>query len=204
MCYEHHIETDDVEEYPVEKLKEIKRIHEEKFETFEFTIDDALIKEIRGKMERYWISLDLASASHELPDLKFEIDSSSSALELFSQLDENIQFAESIFNRLYDSGNKLEGDLEEFLKNNGIDKSFLDSVHYKDNPFLLRDIELLTIGCPNIIKKLNIVALHLKVKYLELELSQKIDVSDRLHLQEELDLAKNSLIDFAKNEIYVD
>lgn len=31
MCYDHHIETNKVEKYPVEKLKEMKRQHEEKF-----------------------------------------------------------------------------------------------------------------------------------------------------------------------------
>lgn len=31
MCYDHHIITNDVEKYSVEKLKDFKRIHEEKF-----------------------------------------------------------------------------------------------------------------------------------------------------------------------------
>lgn len=32
MCYPHHKETDDVQKYPVEKMREIKRNHEAKFE----------------------------------------------------------------------------------------------------------------------------------------------------------------------------
>ena len=46
LCHEHHVETNDVNEYPVIKLKEMKRLHEEKFTNESFNINEETLKSI--------------------------------------------------------------------------------------------------------------------------------------------------------------
>ena len=45
MCYDHHIETNDVEKYPVEKLKQMKAEHEAKFSN--------VISQMKNSVEDY-------------------------------------------------------------------------------------------------------------------------------------------------------
>ena len=49
MCHYHHVETDDVNEYPVEKMKKIKRDHESKY--------SGIIGQMKNSVIDYGISL---------------------------------------------------------------------------------------------------------------------------------------------------
>jgi len=42
MCYDHHRITDDVDEFPVERLKEIKKLHEQKFTDIAIKIQQSI------------------------------------------------------------------------------------------------------------------------------------------------------------------
>ena len=58
LCYAHHIETNDIVEYTVEKLKELKYKHEKSFEN-SFSIDEIALKNLSSEIEDYWNNLEL-------------------------------------------------------------------------------------------------------------------------------------------------
>ncbi|HPB04579.1 MAG TPA: hypothetical protein PLH00_07075, partial [Bacteroidaceae bacterium] len=54
LCYPHHIETNDVDEYPVDTLRRFKRDHEALFEKSDFKIDESALYKIIAEVDRYW------------------------------------------------------------------------------------------------------------------------------------------------------
>jgi len=46
LCYEHHIKTNDVERYPVEKMKSIKENHEKRFKQTQNVVTEIQINKI--------------------------------------------------------------------------------------------------------------------------------------------------------------
>lgn len=58
LCYPHHIETDDIEEYPVDRLLQIKREHEQLFLKSDFKIDESELTKLSYEMEKYWSDIE--------------------------------------------------------------------------------------------------------------------------------------------------
>ncbi|MEW8509046.1 MAG: hypothetical protein AB2598_20360 [Candidatus Thiodiazotropha sp.] len=58
LCYPDHIETDDIEECPVERLLQIKRDHEQLFLKSDFNIDEAELAKLSYEMGKYWSDMD--------------------------------------------------------------------------------------------------------------------------------------------------
>ena len=90
FCYRHHIETDNVDKYPVQKLKEIKAAHEAKFKeaTYKYSnqVLDALIKETTS----YWQTVEELHKKHIVPELRVPIDTNQDILSLISDIDDNM------------------------------------------------------------------------------------------------------------------
>ena len=61
LCYPHHIETNEVERYPVEKLRKMKLDHEQLFEKSSFKIDEAVLHKLKDKMDEYWKKIERAN-----------------------------------------------------------------------------------------------------------------------------------------------
>ena len=53
LCYPHHIETNDVGEYPVDKLA-MKLEHERQFLKTDFKIDESELYRLSHEMEQFW------------------------------------------------------------------------------------------------------------------------------------------------------
>ena len=64
FCYPHHIETNDVEEYPVERLINIKNDHERLFEKSSFKIDESELYKLFVEMEKYWSDIEQYSGQN--------------------------------------------------------------------------------------------------------------------------------------------
>ena len=90
LCYRHHKETDNIDLYPVQWLKEIKATHEAKFkeETYNYstTILDALIKETNS----YWEQIEKLHAEHIYPEFAVPIDTKNDILSLINEVDRNL------------------------------------------------------------------------------------------------------------------
>lgn len=52
MCHKHHVETDDISTYNVDKLKEIKQNHENKFRENQISVDDNHINQVISYLEQ--------------------------------------------------------------------------------------------------------------------------------------------------------
>ncbi len=88
MCYRHHKETDDVEEFSVEKLKDIKRKHEAKFDESGFDLDDEQLKQLVDEINDYWERIDYLN-NQELvaEEYKIDINSNAKSLELLNEIE---------------------------------------------------------------------------------------------------------------------
>lgn len=83
MCYPHHVETNDVEVYTVEILKQMKEHHERVFLSNPFKIDETLLYKVTAEMESYWDRVDkLHRLSHQTPDLAIQVDTTQSYADL--------------------------------------------------------------------------------------------------------------------------
>jgi hypothetical protein len=137
FCYPHHVETNIVSEYPVEKLRRIKWEHEAKYEKTDFKIDEAALFMIMEEMTRYWTRIEkLNTLEHSTPDLAFEIDAKGSFFDIVRSCRENI----------------------------GYISSFHDTLHKSDGD---ANWEIHNLGIPNRMQRLNIDLMHMEIKFLE-------------------------------------
>lgn len=54
LCHEHHVETNDINEFTVDKLKEMKRLHENKYRTEKFNVKEEILQSIMLQINDYW------------------------------------------------------------------------------------------------------------------------------------------------------
>jgi hypothetical protein len=118
LCYPHHVETDDVIEFPVERLEAIKAEHERAFADSLFELDEHRLLMITQEFERTWDRLKaLAETQQRNRELAMEVYLDEGYFELF----DNIWLAISRNSQLNDSfrdyENKLPGDVQRYLEN---------------------------------------------------------------------------------------
>ncbi|MBC8554105.1 MAG: hypothetical protein H8D23_31230, partial [Candidatus Brocadiales bacterium] len=58
LCYPHHVETNEVQDFSVQKLIDIKKIHEAKYRTSEYQINNDTLNSIASDMEEYWREIE--------------------------------------------------------------------------------------------------------------------------------------------------
>ena len=202
MCYPHHIETDDVQEYSVEKLKKLKFEHELKFEKSDFKIDESALFKLIKEMKAYWEKIErLNTIEHSIAELVFNINVKGSFSEIFQECRENISFLQVFFNNFHDSDKQLKEDFIELLKIKEIDPSVFDDVPYYQIFFENRNWELHNLGVPNQMQRLNIALMHIEIKYLEEYLKTNSRNQDARNRLEKL---KESFADLAQHAIVVD
>ncbi|AFZ48064.1 hypothetical protein Cyast_2114 [Cyanobacterium stanieri PCC 7202] len=203
LCYAHHVETNDVEEYTAQKLREIKKEHESKFENSNFDIEQEKLEEIVNEIHKYWNEIQqLNTVNHRFSGtgLEIKIEVKKGCLDLIDDIKEKVNGIENLFRIFAESDQNLLNDLEKFLKKKNIDISIFDDIQYYENPFIDRNWEEHTLGSTNWIKTLRIDLAHLEVKYLE----EKIKINNSELLKERLKKVQKILKKHAANEIYID
>lgn len=204
LCYPHHIETNDVKEYPVEKLTKIKNEHEQLFKTSNFKIDEAELYKISGEMEKYWEDIELLNTiKHMSADsgLAMEINGKATFADVIASARNAINGIENLLNILHESDKTLEDDFLSLLKKKEISKVQFDDIPYYENPFINRNWELHNIGTPNWLERVRIDLIHIEVKYLEEYLkTNKDDFAAKLTF----DNARNELKKYAQTATHVD
>lgn len=88
LCYRHHKVTDNVDLYPVEKLKEIKNNHEAKFKEASYDYPKEVLKNLETEIENFWIQIDKLHFEHIIPELSVPINTKSDILTLISEVNE--------------------------------------------------------------------------------------------------------------------
>lgn len=204
LCYPHHIETNDIDEYSVERLTAIKNNHEKLFEKSNFKIDEAEMYKLSADMEKYWGDIELLNKrDHIFADsgLAMDVNGKATFFEVIDSARDTVNGIENLLKTFRQSDESLEEDLLSIMGKKGIPKELFNDTSYYDNPFCNRNWELHNIGTPNWIQKIQIDLTHIEVKYLEEYL--KINRDD-LAARSRFDNAKKQLGLYAKTAIHVD
>lgn len=139
LCYPHHVETNDVVEFTVERLRQIKREHEARFEGQPYAVDERVLRAIATEMESFWDQIEkLNDLEHSMREFAVDIDARGSFFEVLAACNENIGYLLSFF------------DVFRETEDNG-----------------RTNWELHNIGVPNRVNRLRIDLMHLEIKYLE-------------------------------------
>lgn len=168
LCYPHHIETNDVAAYPVQRLREIKAAHEQNFEKNPFKIDESILYKISLEMEQYWSRVEaLHKDHHVVSDLAIEIDTKVN----FSQLIEHARSLAGDVLHLRDillqSDDVLAEDLAALISELGVPESTLENHRERTRPFHARNWEILNLGLTNTVTKLHVALSQMEIKYLQ-------------------------------------
>lgn len=168
LCYPHHIETDDVKTFPVERLREMKVTHEATFEKNNFKIDESLLYKISQDMEQYWSKVeDLHSNHHIVSDLAIAINVKATYFELMEQARTLLDDVLSLRDMVINSDDALYYDLLAVIESLGLPLSSLDAHQDKVRPFQVRNWEVLNLGFTNTIAILSVALGQMEIKYLE-------------------------------------
>src|SRR5690554_3112190 len=133
LCYPHHIETDDVDRYPVEKLKEMKLNHEQLFEKSSFKIDEAVLYKLKDQMDEYWEKIERANKlEHVFQDsgLAMEVNGKASFFEVMQSAHDAIAGIEHLLESFHKSDESLLEDLRAILEKCGLDATAIDAIPY--------------------------------------------------------------------------
>ena len=200
LCYQHHIETDEVDEYSVALMISMKQEHEANFLKSDFKIDEAALHKLMRDVETYWDKIEvLNTVEHTMEDLSFRVTTKGGYSKFFSDARE-IRI-EELLERLSKSSDKLNDDFIEFIETHGIDsKSFLELPN-SVSPFMNRDWEDFSLSRPNCLIQIRMDLLIIEIKYLEEFL--KTNSQDQRAIVS-LENAKNTLADMAQNAIMYD
>lgn len=204
LCYPHHIETDDVDEYPVERLISIKNEHEQLFEKDDFKIDEAELMKLSHEMEKYWGDIErLNNVEHVFADtgLAMEVKGDNSFFEVIKSAYDAVDGIKGLLDNFHASDKSLPDDFHVLLSKKGIAKESFDDVPYYENPFFNRNWEYHNLGTPNWLQRIRIDLAHIEVKYLEEYLKTN---SDDLVAKTSFEKAKEHLKQFAKTAMHVD
>ncbi len=204
LCYPHHIETNDVDEYPVERLIKMKRDHEQMFLKSDFKLDEAEIYKLSYEMEKYWFDIDrLNKLDHIFVDsgLAMDIKGDSNFFDVILSAYDAVNGIGHLLELFHQSDKSLKEDFEALLDRKAISPKLFNDIPYYEHPFDNRNWEQHNLGAPNWLQRLRIDLLHLEVKYLEEYLKTH---SDDLKAKANFEKVKETLKEYAKTAMHID
>lgn len=204
LCYPHHIETDDVNEYPVETLIQIKNEHEQLFEKDDFKIDEAELVKLSHEMEKFWGDIErLNNVDHVYADtgLSMEVNGGNCFFQIIRSAYDAIDGIKGLLERFHESDENLQSDFESLLIKKGVSKEAFKDIPYYENPFINRNWENHNLGAPNWLQRIRLDLVHIEIKYLEEYLKTN---SNDLVAKASFKKAKEHLKYFAKTAMHVD
>jgi hypothetical protein len=165
LCYPHHVETNDVDEYSVDRLIQMKNEHEQIFEKSDFRIDESELRKLSFEMAKYWNGIErLNKIDHIFADsgLAMEVNGENSFFDVIVSAHEAINGIENILNSLQKSDESLKQDFSTLLAKKSVAPDIFDNIPYYEHPFENRNGSLTTlehlIGC----KEYELISLILK------------------------------------------
>lgn len=202
LCYPHHVETNDVDGYPVDTLRRVKSDHEALFAKSDFKIDEAALYKIIAEMDQYWTEIErLNTLGHTMAEFAFSIDVKTSYLGLMKSCEENIAYLSSFHHAFRNSDEALQNDFETILQSKEVALQLFDDVPHYEHPFQNRNWLLHNLGIPNRMNRLRIDLMHMEIKYLEEFLKTNSNDSAAM---ERLQQLKNQFAELAQHSAVVD
>lgn len=201
MCHRHHKETDIIEDFPEEKLRELKEIHEAQFSEEGREASEQMIRQFKFEIDYYWNRISNKEFNFE--ELKIERDFDKEIFALYDELEEHIK---SISNYCdvcaeSDSSKVLNNDLMEIFKKVDLDFEKTKEVPYYENPLIHRNWELHNIGRPNYFSHLYLCVDQLKLRTTESLLNND---PENKKLRDLLDRYQKEFDENYSNSYYVD
>lgn len=204
LCYPHHIETNDVEEYPVERLKEMKNKHEQMFEKSDFKINEAELFKLSHEMEKYWDDIERRNKIDHIyldSDLAMDVNGKSNFFEIMLSAYDAVAGIQHLLESLQASDEKLQQDFDDFVLRKGISKEIFNDIPYYENPFKDRNFGTHNLDKPNWLQRLRIDLTHIEIKYFEEYLKTN---SNDLVAKAKFEKAKEIFKEFARTAMHVD
>ncbi len=202
LCHKHHVETDDVNEFSVDKLKEMKALHEAKNGKKAYKVDESVIFLLEAQMLKYWSALERVNQTeHSNPDMAVSVDTRRSVVELFAECSKQMSSLERLTDFLRDSDNSLSAEARSFLEKIGYSLEKYDAVPYFENPFVNKAWETHNLGIPNHFTNLRLITLQIEVGFLSEYL--KTNSSDG-HANFRFQKAKEELLEMSRSAGYAD
>ena len=202
LCYPHHVETNDVALYTVEKLRQLKAEHERAFGQNPFKIDESLLYKVAQEMDDYWQQVEeLHRNHHVMSDLAIRIDTKASFSALAVHANELLSDLRRIQESLIFSDEEAGRTISELMNGNG---ALSDEEERRMQRY--RNVgagawEMLNLGMTNTITKLGVAVVQMEVKYLEEFV--KLNPTDR-QARQRLDQTKKELSELAQHAGHVD
>lgn len=91
FCYRHHKVTDNVELFPVQKLKEIKLKHEEKFKETTYSYPKEVLINLEKEIDNFWTRIDKLHSEHIVPELAIPVNVNTDILSLITEINEYLE-----------------------------------------------------------------------------------------------------------------
>ena len=168
LCYPHHIETNDCDEFPVEKLREIKQAHESTHEASRFQLKEAELLKLVKEMEKFWARIErLNRVEHSMRELAFEVNAKGTFFDVLKSIKHGIDSIEGLLDLLCRGDEELPKEFRSMLIRKDIAPGCFSDVPYYENPFENRNWDIHNLGSPNWLTGVRIDLVHLEVKYLE-------------------------------------
>ena len=202
LCYPHHIETNDGNEYPVEKLRDIERVHEATHEASHFQINEVELLKLVEETEKFWARIErLNRVEHSMRELAFEINAKGTFFDVLKSAKHGIDSIEGLLDVLCEHDEELPKDFRSMLIRKNIAPGLFSDVPYYENLFENRNWEIHNLGSPNCLTRVRIDLVHLEVKYLEeYVLSHPKEAAGA----ERLERARANLAELAQHAAHID
>ena len=202
LCYPHHIETNDCDEFPVEKLREIKQAHESTHEASRFQLKEAELLKLVKEMEKFWARIErLNRVEHSMRELAFEVNAKGTFFDILSSIRHAIDSIEGLLDSLQEHDEELPKEFRSMLIRKNIAPSLFSDVPYYENPFENRNWEIHNLGTPNWLQRVRIDLVHLEVKYLE---EYIVSHAQEAAAAERLERTKANLAELAQHAAHFD
>jgi hypothetical protein len=168
LCYPHHVETDDVVEFPTERLKEMKRVHEDKCGLKNFKINEATLYQIEHQMESYWAHITKLNSDHHVaPNYAVPIRPKSSPIEIFADIWSAFHRIVELTEFLHRCDSKLNSDVREHLLKLGYDLAAYYALPYHANSFDSRLLEIHNLAFPNSFTDISMAISIAEIQHLQ-------------------------------------
>lgn len=202
MCHMHHVKTNNTERYDIEKLKEIKRIHEKQFSESEFSVPQNLLQEIAFNESVFWQSIKHANKTWLSKfDLAMPINSDLDPLDLLNSVQRHLGDLQRVQNDIHSAANELPRKIDELVNELGKDGERFINAPYYIRPDVDFEWESFNLAIPNFMAKifldLNCLRIHLLFWALKENPHNSI-------IEEQLVDAKHDLEKLAQSAGYID
>ena len=202
LCYPHHIETNDGDEYPVEKLQDIKQRHEATHESSRFQIKEAELLKLVEETEKFWARIErLNRVEHSMQELAFEINPKETFFDVLSSIKHGIDSIKGLLDSLRRGDEELPKEFRSMLIRKNIAPGLFSDVPYYENPFENRNWETHNIYSRNCLTSVGIDLVHLEVKYLE---EYVLSHPKEAAATERLERARANLAELAQHAAHID